>query len=57
MFDHFGLRVKNLNRSISLDQAVLTPSGDERCNQDATSAGFEPKGQPALWRYSASEAQ
>ena len=57
MFDHVGLRVKDLNRSIMFYQAVLTPLGYVLCSHDAESAGFGPKGQPALWLYSASDAR
>lgn len=56
MFDHIGLRVKDLNRSITFYQAVLTPLGYELCSRDAQSAGFGPRGQPALWLYAASSA-
>ncbi|NPC69192.1 VOC family protein [Corallococcus exiguus] len=57
MFDHIGLRVKDLPRSIQFYQSVLVPLGYVLCHQDATSAGFGPKGQPALWLYPASDAR
>ncbi|NOK20607.1 VOC family protein [Corallococcus carmarthensis] len=57
MFDHLGLRVKDLPRSIRFYQAVLAPLGYVLCHQDAASAGFGPKEQPALWLYSSSDAR
>lgn len=56
MFDHLGLRVKDLNRSITFYQAVLAPLGFVLCSRDAESAGFGPKGQPALWLHASSSA-
>jgi catechol 2,3-dioxygenase-like lactoylglutathione lyase family enzyme len=57
VFDHIGLRVKDLPRSIQFYQAVLAPLGYVLCHQDAGSAGFGPKGQPALWLYPTSDAR
>lgn len=55
MFDHVGLRVRDLARSIAFYQAALRPLGYELCCQDGGSAGLGPKGAPALWLYAAGE--
>ena len=57
MFDHIGLRVKDLTRSVEFYEAVLAPLGYVLCSRDASSAGFGPKGQPALWLYASDGAQ
>ena len=50
MYDHLGLRVKDLTASVALYQALLAPLGHVVLSQDATSAGFGPKGGSAsLW--------
>ena len=49
MFDHIGLRVKDVAASARFYEAALEPLGSELCSQDAASAGFGPTGAPALW--------
>jgi catechol 2,3-dioxygenase-like lactoylglutathione lyase family enzyme len=56
MFDHIGLRVKDVAASARFYEAVLEPLGGERCSQDATSAGFGPPGAPAFWLVEAADA-
>ena len=56
MFDHLGLRVKQLERSIQFYEAVLAPLGYVLCSRDASSAGLGPSGEPALWLYASREA-
>jgi catechol 2,3-dioxygenase-like lactoylglutathione lyase family enzyme len=57
VFDHIGLRVKALDRSIAFYTAALAPLGYVLCSRDAGSAGFGPEGQPALWLYASGEAR
>jgi catechol 2,3-dioxygenase-like lactoylglutathione lyase family enzyme len=51
MYDHIGLRVSDLPASIKFYTAALAPLGYVLCTQDETSAGFGPKGEPALWLH------
>src|SRR5436309_7365387 len=51
MYDHVGLRVGNLDASIRFYTAALAPLGYVLCSSDASSAGFGPKGEPALWLH------
>ncbi|MBJ6763732.1 VOC family protein [Myxococcaceae bacterium JPH2] len=51
MFDHIGLKVKDLDASVRFYTAALAPLGYVLCSRDASSAGFGPKGEPALWLY------
>ena len=51
MFDHLGLKVQDLARSIKFYQAALGALGHEMGSSGADYAGFGPKGEPALWLY------
>ena len=52
MFDHLGLRVKDLSKSSRFYQAALAPLGYAESARDATSASFTgPPGAPALYLY------
>ncbi len=51
MYDHIGLKVKNLGAGIRFYQSALRALGHELCCQDEASAGLGPKGEPALWLY------
>jgi catechol 2,3-dioxygenase-like lactoylglutathione lyase family enzyme len=51
MYDHIGLRVRDLDRVIGFYTAVLAPLGSELGFQDGASAGFGPPGAPVLWLY------
>jgi catechol 2,3-dioxygenase-like lactoylglutathione lyase family enzyme len=56
MFDHIGLRVTNLNRSVVFYEKLLAPLGHALCTRDEGSAGFGPKGEPAFWLYASKDA-
>jgi catechol 2,3-dioxygenase-like lactoylglutathione lyase family enzyme len=49
MYDHLGLKVKNLDASVRFYAAALAPLGLVLCSRDETSAGFGPTGAPSLW--------
>ena len=51
MFDHIGLRVKDLDRAARLYEAMLAPLGHVPGARDRTYAGFGPKDRPALWLH------
>lgn len=51
MFDHIGLRVKDLDASVRLYRAMLAPLGHVPGARDASYAGFGPDGAPALWLH------
>jgi catechol 2,3-dioxygenase-like lactoylglutathione lyase family enzyme len=49
MFDHIGLKVKDLDASVLFYTAALGPLGYEATAQDESSAAFGAKGTYALW--------
>jgi catechol 2,3-dioxygenase-like lactoylglutathione lyase family enzyme len=51
MFDHIGLRVKDLDKAARLYAAMLAPLGHVPGARDSTYAGFGPEGRPALWLH------
>jgi catechol 2,3-dioxygenase-like lactoylglutathione lyase family enzyme len=51
MYDHIGLRVKDLDASVRFYTAALAPLGHVLCSRDDAGAGFGPKGEPALWLH------
>jgi catechol 2,3-dioxygenase-like lactoylglutathione lyase family enzyme len=53
MYDHVGLKVKDVETSVRFYQAVLAPLGLVLDSQDKSWAGLGPKGAPALWLYQA----
>ena len=53
MFDHVGLRVKDVEKSARFYEAALGELGLVLASHDASSAGLGPKGAPALWLYRA----
>ncbi|HEX3594584.1 MAG TPA: VOC family protein [Polyangiaceae bacterium] len=49
MFDHVGLRLKDLKKSVRFYQAILEPLGYVLASEDSSSAGFGPPNAPTLW--------
>jgi catechol 2,3-dioxygenase-like lactoylglutathione lyase family enzyme len=51
MFDHVGLKVQDLARSIAFYKTSLAALGHELVSSGDDYAGFGPKGEPALWLH------
>jgi catechol 2,3-dioxygenase-like lactoylglutathione lyase family enzyme len=51
MYDHIGLKVRDIDASVRFYSAALAPLGYELCSRDETGAGFGPPGEPTLWLY------
>lgn len=51
MYDHIGLKVKDLDASVSFYTAALAGLGHVLCSREASYAGFGPPGKPALWLH------
>jgi len=51
MYDHIGLKTRDLGASLRFYEAVLAPLGHGLCGRDESGAGFGPPGAPALWLY------
>lgn len=49
MYDHVGIRVKDLEASVRFYSAALAELGYVLASHDASGAGLGPKGAPALW--------
>ncbi|RKH26642.1 VOC family protein [Corallococcus praedator] len=56
MYDHIGLKVKDLDASVRFYEKALASLGHVLCTRDASSAGFGPPGEPALWLYHSQDA-
>jgi catechol 2,3-dioxygenase-like lactoylglutathione lyase family enzyme len=56
MYDHIGLRVRNLDASARFYEMTLKGLDFVRGSQDCDSASFGPKGQAAFYLYAAPEA-
>lgn len=57
MYDHIGLKVKDIDASVRFYEAALAPLGFVMSSQDESGAGFGPKGAPALWLYADKKAK
>jgi len=51
MYDHIGLKVKDIDASVRFYEAALAALGHTLCSRDGSGAGFGPPGEPALWLY------
>lgn len=51
MFDHIGIRVRNLDAAARLYAAMLAPLGHVAGSAGDGYAGFGPKGRPSLWLH------
>ena len=56
MYDHIGLKVKDLDASVRFYTAALAPLGHVPGSGDKTYAGIGPKDAPALWLYAAGKS-
>lgn len=57
MYDHIGLKVKDLDASVRFYTAALAPLGHVLCSRDGSGAGFGPPDAPALWLYADKDAR
>jgi catechol 2,3-dioxygenase-like lactoylglutathione lyase family enzyme len=51
MYDHIGLRVKDIDTAKKFYKALLAPLGYALCSEGDGYAGFGPKDAPALWLH------
>ncbi|MDI1238218.1 MAG: VOC family protein [Polaromonas sp.] len=57
MYDHLGIKVRDLAASIRFYEAALAPLGHVLGSHDDSYAGIGPADAPALWLYAAKGAQ
>jgi catechol 2,3-dioxygenase-like lactoylglutathione lyase family enzyme len=51
MYDHIGLKVKDVGAAVRFYEAALASVGYALCSRDDSSAGLGPLGAPDLWLY------
>src|ERR1700755_2914300 len=51
MYDHIGLKARDLDASIKFYTPALPPLGRVLVSRDDSGAGFGPKDAPALWLH------
>jgi len=51
MYDHIGLKVKDIAASVRFYEAALAGLGNGLVSRDAAGAGFGPDGAAAFWLY------
>jgi len=56
MYDHIGLKVKDIDAAVRFYQSALAELGIVLCSRDVAGAGFGPPGEPALWLYASGGA-
>jgi catechol 2,3-dioxygenase-like lactoylglutathione lyase family enzyme len=56
MFDHIGLKVKDLDAAVRFYVAALEPLGHVLGPIDKTYAGIGPKDAPGIWLYAAGKS-
>jgi catechol 2,3-dioxygenase-like lactoylglutathione lyase family enzyme len=56
VYDHIGLRVKDVGASVRFYGAALAAIGYVICSSDDSGAGLGPPGEPLLWLYPAKGA-
>lgn len=56
MYDHIGLKVKNLDAAVRSYATALAPLGHVLCTKEDSYAGLGPKAEPGLWLYAAKDA-
>ena len=55
MYDHIGLKVKDLESAVRFYRAALEPLGHVLASQEGSYAGLGPRDEPALWLYKDAE--
>jgi catechol 2,3-dioxygenase-like lactoylglutathione lyase family enzyme len=56
MYDHIGLKVKDIDAAVRFYQSALAGLGLVLNSRDAGGAGFGPRDEPALWLYASDHA-
>ena len=56
MYDHIGVKVKDLDVAVRFYSAALASLGHVLATKEPTYAGIGPKGEPGLWLYAAKNA-